>query len=331
MIGIALATYKPNESFLKEQIASIKCQSWTCWVCHIVDDASPLSTQKLISDLTDSDERFITHFHTENLHGYQNFERALLYLKEDPRVTEIAFADQDDIWHEHKLSKLLTLLTVTGSDLIHSDLELIDTLGNRICSSVWDYENRCPEKADTELLLLRNTFTGCTMMFSHSLLPHILPFPKQRQIGDWYHDHWIALVASQYGKIFHAREPLVRYRQHGNNTIGAQKNTGTIRREVTLWFDKKGHFTLKSYRIHRDLSEAFYQRFYPTADPKKINPFSEQRLDFGFSIFKLGLRSALSGYGAQGITLRLIINKFIYDCRRIRRLCSNHLFSQKPS
>ena len=76
--------------------------------------------------------------------------------------------------------------------------------------------------------------------------------------------------------------------------------------------------TLKSYKIHRDLSYAFYQRFYPSLDPDELGYFSDKKIDFGLSILKLGVRSISAGYGSQGIALRLLVNKFIFDVLRIK-------------
>lgn len=318
-VGIVLATYNSNTDFLEKQIESIIGQDFEHWLCLIADDASTDSTIDSIKSLTQVDKRFVCHFYKVNVGSYLNFERGLDFFRQKSEITHIAFADQDDIWRTDKLSSLLWAAETSQASLIHSDLALINSSSEVIYPSVWQYENRKPERITPNLLLLRNTVTGCSMLFSSSLIPEVLPFPKQRHSGDWYHDHWVALVAAHYGHITHLRVPLVQYRQHGSNTVGAQKHTGTLRKELSLWLSKKCRLTLKSYRIHRDLSQCFYQRFYPAANQKKINPFSDKRLDFGFSILVLGLKSLLVGYGSQGITLRLLVNKFIFDGLKVGR------------
>ena len=210
-------------------------------------------------------------------------------------------------------------MEASGALLAHSDLELIDEEERLLHPSVWQYEKRQPEKLDAELLLLRNTVTGCTVMIRRELIPHILPFPQQTQVGHWYHDHWIALVAAHLGKIAHIRRPLVRYRQHCGNAVGAERYAGTIRKEIQLWLAKGGRLTLRSYPVHRNLSRAFYQRFYPNFDSVRIDSFSDRKIDFGFSILKLGIRSFSIGYGAQGIVLRLLANKLIFDVSKIKK------------
>ena len=176
-VGVILATYNPNLIFLRNQLDSIRAQTWPHWVCHIVDDASQAEIQAAIFEMAQTDPRFVCHFHPENLNVYHNFERGLRYLETDPTLTAIAFADQDDIWRVSKLETLLRVLDLEKAVLVHSDLELMNAVGQPLHPSVWAFEGRHPERLTPELLLLRNAITGCTMLFRRSLLPAILPFP----------------------------------------------------------------------------------------------------------------------------------------------------------
>ncbi|HEY9888009.1 MAG TPA: glycosyltransferase family 2 protein, partial [Candidatus Obscuribacterales bacterium] len=303
-VGIVLASYNCDLTYFKAQIESIQRQDFPHWTCLISDDGSTATIRAGIAAMIEGDRRFIFHPQPHNLGAYHNFEYGVNYFSQKPHITHIAFSDQDDIWHLHKLSTLLTAIETNNALLVHSDLELIDGQGQLLHPSVWEYEKRVPEKLDTELLLLRNSVTGCTMLMRRSLLPFILPFPPQSAAGKWYHDHWIALIAAQQGKIVHLRVPLVQYRQHGHNVVGARKDTGTIHKEIKLWLAKKGRLTLQSYPVHRDLSHAFYERCGAALDHWH-NPFPAQGINFGFPIVRLGLRSLWQGYGGQGILLRL--------------------------
>ncbi len=321
-VGIVLATYNCDRGHFAQQVASIQAQDFSQWRCLITDDGSESDLRAFIAELIAHDSRFIFHIQKQNLGSYHNFEYGLSVFQTDEAITHIAFADQDDIWEPQKLTRLLTEMRNTRALLVHSDLSLIDNQGHLKHPSVWQYEQRQPEKLDAELLLLRNTVTGCATVIASQLAADALPFPPQQQSGDWYHDHWLALVAAQTGKIAHVREPLVQYRQHGENAVGAEKYAGSIRTEMTQWIAKKGQLTLQSYRIHRDLSQAFFQRYYSHEVGDRLNPFSDTRLDFGWAIVRLGLRSVWCGYGSQGITLRLWLNKFIFDSRRIGKSLS---------
>ena len=58
--------------------------------------------------------------------------------------------------------------------------------------------------------------TGAAAAFKRELFEKAYPFPKAS-----YHDEWLALYASLYGKIIDEPEKLLFYRQHGNNQLGA--------------------------------------------------------------------------------------------------------------
>jgi len=312
-IAIVLATYNPNPQYLSKQLASIRQQSWRNWLCYIVDDCSQPEHQEKIQTLVGGDPRFIYHVHEENVGSYHNFERGLRYCLEDETISAIAFADQDDIWHPEKLKTLLQAMRSSHSRLAHSDLLVVNHQEQVIHPSCWEYEGRNPEKLTPELLLLRNTVTGCSLLFCSSLLSQVLPFPIQRHNNAWHHDLWVALVAAKLGTIAHLRQPLIAYRLHDNNSIGAVKNAGKISKELTVWAGKNFRITGHSYLIHKDLSQAFHERFAPNTK----NPFDDRTLDFGLGILQLGWHSYWTGYGSEGITLRIFLLKFVFDLRRL--------------
>ncbi len=311
-IAIVLATYNPHPQYLSKQLASIRQQTWRNWVCHIVDDDSLPEHQEKIQTLVGGDPRFICHFHGTNVGSYHNFERGLQYCVEDEAISSIAFSDQDDIWHPEKLKTLIEKMRSSHALLIHSDLLVVNDQEQVIHPSCWEYEGRNPEKLTPELLLLRNTVTGCSLLFCASLLPQVLPFPMQRNVA-WHHDLWVALAAAKLGTIAHLRQPLVAYRLHGNNSIGAVKDAGKISKELTVWAGKNFRVTGNSYLIHKELSQEFYKRFAP----ESRNPFDDRSLDFGLRILQLGWQSYWSGYGSEGITMRIFLLKFLFDLRRV--------------
>ena len=319
-IGIVLATYNPNLEYFKKQIKSIQNQTWKNWICHIVDDCSLSIYQAAITKLTAHDSRFICHFHSSNVNHYYNFERGLQYCLEDKSITAISLADQDDIWYVEKLTVLLDKLRLEQAVLVHSDLELINSNDETIHPSAWNFEARNPEKLSLELLLLRNVFTGCSLLFCTSLLPDILPFPPQTKIS-WYHDWWIALVAVHKGNIVHIHQSLVRYRIHETNNVGVVQDSGKLYRELLVFFRKKFKIAGNSYLVRRDLSQAFYTRFYQPIDQGSYsNPFDDQKLDFGLNIFPLFYTSLLRSYNSEGIVLRLGLLKILFDIQKISKI-----------
>lgn len=158
------------------------------------------------------------------------------------------------------------------------------------------------------------------MLFCSSLLPYILPFPPQSKIS-WYHDWWIALVAVHKGKIVHIHEPLVRYRIHNANNVGVVQNSGKLHQELLGFFRKKFQIEGNGYLVRRDLSQAFYTRFYQQINQGSyINPFDEGKLDFGYNIFRLLYQSLRRGYNSEGVALRVGLLKIIFDVQKIYKL-----------
>ncbi|MDJ1181248.1 glycosyltransferase family 2 protein [Roseofilum sp. BLCC_M91] len=314
-IGIVLATYYPNLEYLRKQIQSLQGQTWQDWVGYVVDDGSSQDCQIQIQEMIAEDPRFQFYPYSDNRGSYRNFERGLQLCVDDPSLGAIACCDQDDIWLPDKLERQWQALESQSALLVHSDLELIDAQDQTRHRSAWQFEKRAPQNLSPQLLLLRNTLTGCTIMFRPQLLWLLLPFPA-RNGGDWYHDWWIALIASHQGKIAHIPYPLVRYRIHETNTVGVVENAGTLSQEAIAAWQNLGKMTGRSYITHCNLNQAVCDRLSLTQDVAN-NPFGDRPLNFGLPILKLGWRSWQAGYGSQGIALRVFVHKCRKDVKRL--------------
>ena len=136
------------------------------------------------------------------------------------------FVDQDDEWKANKversLSEIIELSRGPDSSLpamVFSDLEVIDETGNLIAKSFANYQGLPPPgEQPLHRLLHQNVVTGCTVCFNRPLLELAHPIPRSALM----HDHWFGLCAKVFGKWSYIDEPLVKYRQHGENTVGAK-------------------------------------------------------------------------------------------------------------
>ena len=70
--------------------------------------------------------------------------------------------------------------------------------------------------AAVEVLLKHNVVTGATLAFRSQFRPQLLPIPE-----DWVHDGWIALLLASTARLGLIAEPLLLYRQHATNQLGA--------------------------------------------------------------------------------------------------------------
>jgi glycosyltransferase involved in cell wall biosynthesis len=145
-------------------------------------------------------------------------------LKDNPDCY-IALADQDDCWYPDKLERCLTEMRTEEQKnpkapvLIHSDLRVVAEDGNLIADSFAAYQGLKPLRTSFASQLVCNTVTGCTTFFNTALLKTALPVPPQAIMHDW----WLGMVAHAFGRVCYINAPLLDYRQHNANTVGARE------------------------------------------------------------------------------------------------------------
>jgi len=218
-VCIVMATHNPEPRFFRKQVESIRTQSHSSWSCLIQDDGSSEEAYREIRREIGTDSRFGIHRNRQRLGVYHCFEMALAGVTKSTDL--VCLADQDDIWLPHKVERLAGEFADPSVQLVHSDLSVIDECDAVTHPSCWALEKRNVHNARSiHLLLLRNVVTGCASMLRRDLLDTALPFPAQGVIPAFFHDLWLALIASARGKIVSLPEPLVLYRSHSGNTLG---------------------------------------------------------------------------------------------------------------
>lgn len=233
-VSVALCTHNGAE-FLGEQLSSILGQSRPPHELVLSDDASTDGTVELAAGIMaghpEVDFRVLRN--DPPLGVTKNFERAVKATTGEL----IALSDQDDVWHSGRLERIIAEFEARPELLLlHGDARLVDASGSplgralfeAIDTTAWELE-RINSGHAFEALVRRNLATGATVVFRRDLLERALPFP-----GSWVHDEWLAVIAaaSGHGTVDFLAEPLVDYRQHGGNQIGARKlgPAGKLRR-----------------------------------------------------------------------------------------------------
>ncbi len=225
-VAIVIATFDPDIDFFRQQFISICDQTYKNFICIISDDSPSAEKSNQIRELTSKDPRFEYHRNLGKLGVWHNFEAGFYSLLENKPVTEnlkyVLPCDQDDIWDREKVETLVNYLNSSSScSLIHNDLRLIDSLSQPLGQSCWVTEKRHTKSHSVLDLILKNSVTGCAAAFRIEVLKIALPFPTQAHPPAYYHDLWIALCATQVGKIIAHPKVLQSYRQHSHNLIGA--------------------------------------------------------------------------------------------------------------
>lgn len=221
-VSVAMCTFN-GAPFLDEQLRSIADQRLRPDELVACDDGSSDRTVDILHDFAKR-APFPVHVHinAENLGYVKNFEKAIGLCQSD----FIALCDQDDVWDPRKLALSATLLDDCPEvGLVCTDAEQVgrqlEPTGLRLSSALAFGPAEQAQVASGKALsvLVRINFvTGTTMMFRSSLRSAVLPMPD-----GWIHDAWIALVASVTSAVAFIAEPLVLYRQHGDNQIGAPR------------------------------------------------------------------------------------------------------------
>jgi glycosyltransferase involved in cell wall biosynthesis len=211
-VSIALCTYN-GEKYILEQLDSILNQTYKPIEIIIVDDCSSDNTVQIIQEYQQKYSLIKLYCNSFNLGIVKSFNRALSLCGGD----YVALSDQDDIWFPNKIEELIN--NIGDNLLIHSDSILIDNSMNIISPSHFLSAKKFKDKSHFIDYLISNNVTGCTVMVSKQLLTLALPIPENFYI----HDHYLALIASFYGKLKFLDKPLLYYRQHSQNTIGAYR------------------------------------------------------------------------------------------------------------
>ena len=235
MITILMATYN-GAKYLREQLDSLFSQTVQDFYLFISDDASTDSTISIISQYQQSYPNRINIF--RRLRNSGSAKHNYLELMIDHKDDYVMLCDQDDVWFPHKIEHTLQLMEQMehqyGKDtplLVHTDLSLTDENLNIIHPSYQQAMCDNFERTSLNYALIQNTFPGCACMYNRALANLIVEKPLYCIMHDW----WLMLVCAAFGHIGFSYEKTVLYRQHRNNSIGAQ-DMGTLSYKLNRLF-----------------------------------------------------------------------------------------------
>ena len=219
--SVAMCTYN-GASYVREQLESIAIQTRLPTELVICDDASTDDTVHVIEHFAASAPFPVRlEINTRNVGSTKNFDKAIQHC--DGEL--IALADQDDVWLPKKLELIeAELQRAPNVGLVFSDADLVDEhlrpLGRRLWTSIGFDESMQTQLHESGLnvLLPGWTVTGATMAFRSKFRKLVLPIPDELPM---IHDGWIAAVISAVAEVSFIDEPLIKYRQHPQQQIGA--------------------------------------------------------------------------------------------------------------
>lgn len=219
-ISVALCTYN-GEKYLEKQLNSILNQTIPINEIVICDDCSVDKTKSILKKYTSQyPDIFKVYINETNLRSNKNFEKAINLTKGD----YIFLSDQDDIWVEDKVEKILNIFNLNPkAEGVFSNASLIDDNDNFLFKnkiSLWDsvyfFENKIPKPIDLHRLLILkgNYLTGATLCIKKEVKDFCFPFKTIEKT--FLHDEWFAFILSERKTLYYSTEKLISYRIHSN-------------------------------------------------------------------------------------------------------------------
>lgn len=225
-VSIALCTYN-GARYLGELLDSIAKQTLPPAELVACDDGSTDNTVELLEGYAQRvpfNVRIVRN--PRNLGSNENFAQAISLCTTDV----IALCDQDDVWEPNKLEVLAQKFRDHPEvAFVFSDARLIDSLSNDLGERLWPRVGfpRRGEATDRPIdlfcgLVDRCVVTGATMAFRSELRDIVMPISQL-----WVHDGWIAINLAFRAPCLAISDPLISYRQHSAQQIGAPTDAPT--------------------------------------------------------------------------------------------------------
>lgn len=214
-VTVLLATFE-GALYLRPQLASLIAQAGVRWRLLWRDDGSSDGTVALMEAFArDVPGRLERVGEAGTRLGVAGSYHALAVHA--PADGCIAFCDQDDVWLPHKLARGLAALAEVppGQPALYCARQLlVDAALRPLGTSLAVHTH-----PDFIMALAQNVATGCTVMLNAAAAALLRAAPPP---AGTLHDWWsYLLVAGAGGQLIVDDEPVVLYRQHRHNLIGA--------------------------------------------------------------------------------------------------------------
>lgn len=221
-VVILLATYD-GAAFLTEQLASLVAQDHAEWRLVWRDDGSSDDSVAILQEFAAQQaqgrvERLALP--AEHVGSAAGFLALLRHAAPSlgPRDV-VAFADQDDVWLPFKLSRAVRALGAVAADgpAIYSARQVL--VDARLTPLAVSARLNAPPRFPASLT--QNVATGCTMAMNAAAARLVAGSQAPTACQ---HDWWSYLLVTAAGGTFLAdEEPVVLYRQHTRNAVGAPR------------------------------------------------------------------------------------------------------------
>lgn len=224
VVVIVLSTFN-GERYLKEQINSLLSQTYKNIKIIVRDDGSEDGTRQILERFL-GDNKNINVVFERNIGVVGSFLQLLDSVPPDAEY--VALCDQDDVWHEDKIERAISLIggvEPANPVMYCGAVEVVDENLNRI-----GIVRHVQRKPSLENALVQNVVTGCTAIINRAAL-RLITGKKVAVNKIRMHDWWLYQVISAFGLILYDDTPKIQYRQHGGNVVGSSSG-------IKLWVNR---------------------------------------------------------------------------------------------
>ena len=246
-VAVVVAFYKPVIADAARQLESLRGQTnVSLRIIAVLDGPETVADEELGKLLALYQCRIVT---LPEQHGVRRAFAAGLAAALTEPAGLFAYCDQDDVWDAAKLERTCAALQASGAMLAHCDARVITDEHRVIAPSLYRYESR-REPADLLGMLLLNTVTGMTAVFTRAVAEAAVPLCAKFTGQLLLHDHLTAVAAASLGRVIFVDDALLDYVQHGTNQIGARPHVP--RRSRLLGTDHLAAYRRTSARMFHE-------------------------------------------------------------------------------
>ena len=232
-VVVLLSTYN-GEKYLKDQLNSLVQQDLKPTKILIRDDGSNDSTISILKEYS-SKYSIIEYYQGMNIGPAKSFFELINKCHD---CDYYALCDQDDVWHEDKLSSAINMLEKEDSNiplLYASRFTLTDEKLKPLDSNM----SKLYSYTDFAHSLIYHTAPGCTFVFNDKSREQIIKYDVNSKFCV-IHDEIVHKVVTMFGKMILDETSHIYYRQHSKNVYGltANKNKEFIHR-ISNFLSKK--------------------------------------------------------------------------------------------
>lgn len=226
-IAVLLSTYN-GEKYLSEQLKSLESQKKVKLKLFIIDD---LSKDKTLAVLSRTKIPYLIFKNKGKRNPAKNFAKLIKLVPSN--FDYYCFCDQDDVWIKNKLIYSISCLKKNNSSVFCSR-----TILTNKNLKIYGKSPLFKRTKNFQNALVQSVAGGNTMIWTKKFNNILKKINLDRAAS---HDWMIYQIATFLNKKFiYSKKPLLLYRQHDKNAIGA--NTGFINMLLRISWGLRGRF-----------------------------------------------------------------------------------------